>query len=566
LKSHQLLANMSLSIAPQLRSTLTAEMREGIEEIISIPNAPRTFEAVSSSGYDLNAALADVIDNAVTHQVLASEVDVTFKVNGQQKIQCRIIDNGSGMSATTLEEAMRLGADSHYEEEDLGKFGMGMKSASLSQCDRLTVISKEKNGAPSGFRWDMGHVQDRNNWALLKLPLDYIKDILEQENVNIGGSGTLVIWDELVDIQTNYSGYRNRIYAEAYYIKLKKGINIHLGMVFHRFLEGTVTGYPKLTIKVNGTAVQPWDPFCRKEVATRQVKLTKNEANVSFAGRNNAIQLSGYVVPHKDQFSSPKAWAAAKGPFAGWNDSQGYYIYRANRIIRFGGWHHTRGKDEHIKLARIAIDIHPELDDLFQITVNKTKVKFPEELWTHLKSAVNPKVTGLARKLYGSAGKKEKVNNKVRVKNKQEVDTVSRSVLKEEGVTTSANSTDSGHVEVNNKQGQWNANTPVEFNLLGDRDAAFEVVSEPLESHLLWKVIAGDSNKLKVVVNSDHPFYDRVYRSKPNSTVTGAVDSLIVSLALAEISKRTDQNGLLFDSFKETVAASLQHMIEKDVL
>ena len=147
-----------------------------------------------------------------------------------------------------------------------------------------------------------------------------------------------------------------------------------------------------------------------------------------------------------------------------------------------------------------------------------------------------------------------------------EVDSVSRNVLQQEGVTTSEKMSNSGHVEVNNKLGQWNANTPVEFNLLGDKNAAFEVVSEPLESHLLWKVLAGESNKLKVVVNSDHPFYDRVYRSKPNSTVTGAVDSLIVSLALAEISKRTDQNGLLFDSFKETVAASLQRMIEKDVL
>ena len=557
---------MSLSIAPQLRSTLTAEMREGIEEIISIPNAPRTFEAVSSSGYDLNAALADVIDNAVTHQVLASEVDVTFKVNGQQKIQCRILDNGSGMSASTLEEAMRLGADSHYEEEDLGKFGMGMKSASLSQCDSLTVISKEKNGALCGFRWDMGHVQDRNNWVLLKLPPDYIMDILEHEGVGLSDSGTLVIWDDLVNIQTNYSGYRNRMSAEAYYLKLKKGIGIHLGMVFHRFLEGTVEDYPQLTIRVNGSLVTPWDPFCRDEEATREVKLTKEESEVSFSNRTHGIKLSGYVVPHKDQFSTPEAWSKAKGPFAGWNDSQGYYIYRANRIIRFGGWHHTRGKDEHIKLARIAIDIHPELDDLFQITVNKTKVKFPEELWNHLKNTVNPKVTGLARTLYSSAGKKEKVKNKVRGKNKREVDSVSRNVLQQEGVTTSEKMSNSGHVEVNNKLGQWNANTPVKFNLLGDKNAAFEVVSEPLESHLLWKVLAGESNKLKVVVNSDHPFYDRVYRSKPNSTVTGAVDSLIVSLALAEISKRTDQNGLLFDSFKETVAASLQRMIEKDVL
>ena len=113
-----------------------------MKEIISIPNAPRTFEALRSIGYNFNDAVADVVDNAVTEQVGADTVDITFHVDDHRIAHCSIQDNGCGMKAAVLEEAMRLGTDTTYEDKDLGKFGMGMKTASLSHCNVLTVISK----------------------------------------------------------------------------------------------------------------------------------------------------------------------------------------------------------------------------------------------------------------------------------------------------------------------------------------------------------------------------------------------------------------------------------------
>lgn len=536
---------------------------EAMKEIISIPNAARTFDALRSLGYNLNDAVADVVDNAVTDQVGADRIDITFHVDDLKMAHCSIQDNGCGMTAEVLEEAMRLGTETTYKDKDLGKFGMGMKTASLSHCNVLTVISKTVEGGICGYRWDMGHVRNSNEWSLLRLPDGLINSELKERGVKLGASGTIVIWDELFEIEENYRGYNTPTPAENYIIRLREDLALHLGMVFHRFIEGKVEHYPKLDIRLNGDSIKPWDPFFRTEKATREVNLNQKETVLRFNGRANAIVMEGFVLPHKEQFSSTEEWDRSKG-LKSMNDSQGYYIYRADRIIRFGGWQGTRSKDEHIKLARIAIDIHPELDDLFRITVNKNKVHFPEQLRNHLKNFVNPKVTKKANELYRNAGKVAQVKNKVRNNDKQ-LDRVTKEVMHQEGVEAKAGKSGSSPVEVTNPNGNWVPNTRSEFWNAGDKRNQFEVVSEPLDPGMLWKVVA-DTGKLKVIVNSEHPFYDKIYRGNNTAKVTGAVDSLIVSLALGELINRTEQNDNLFASYKESVSKSLKQLIESEIL
>lgn len=536
---------------------------ETMKEIISIPNAPRTFEALRSIGYNLNDAVADVVDNAVTEQVGADTVDITFHVDDHRIAHCSIQDNGCGMKAAVLEEAMRLGTDTTYEDKDLGKFGMGMKTASLSHCNVLTVISKTVRDGLCGYRWDMNHVERSGEWSLLKLSDGMIQSELKERKVELGKSGTIVIWDELFEVEENYNDYQSVTSAENYILRLKERLALHLGMVFHRFIEGKVEHYPQLDIRLNGDSIRPWDPFFRSETATKSANLTHKEHVLRFRGRTNAITMDGFVLPHKEQFSSTEEWERSKGLLS-MNDGQGYYIYRADRIIRFGGWQGTRSKDEHIKLARIAIDIHPELDDLFRITVNKNKVHFPEQLRNHLKTFVNPKVTKKANELYRNAGKVAKVKNKVR-KSEKELDRVTKDLMRDGGVQAKAGKTGSSPVEVTNRNGNWVPNTRAEFLNAGVKRNQFEVVSEPLDPGLLWKVVA-DTGKWKVIVNSEHPFYDKIYRGNNNAKVTGAVDSLIISLALGELINRTDQNDNLFETYKESVSTTLSEFINSDIL
>lgn len=537
---------------------------EAMKEIISIPNAPRTFEALRSIGYNLNSAVADVVDNAVTKQVSANVVDITFHVDDHRIAHCSIQDNGCGMSPEVLEEAMRLGTDTTYEDNDLGKFGMGMKTASLSHCNVLTVISKTNGDVTCGYRWDMNHIKRSGDWSLLELSDGMIQSELKERKVNLGASGTIVIWDELFEVEENYKNYQSVTNAENYILRLKEQLSLHLGMVFHRFIEGKVEHYPQLDIRLNGDSIRPWDPFCRSEAATKSVNLSQSETVLRFPERTNAaITMEGFVLPHKEQFSSTEEWERSKGLLSS-NDGQGYYIYRSDRIIRFGGWQGTRSKDEHNKLARVAIDIHPELDDLFRITVNKNKVHFPEQLRNHLKNFVNPKVIKKANELYRSAGKVAKVKNNVR-KNEKQLDRVTKEVMHQEGVEAKAGKSGSSPVEVTNPNGNWVPNTRSEFWNAGDKHNQFEVVSEPLDPGMLWKVVA-DTGKLKVIVNSEHPFYDKIYRGNNTAKVTGAVDSLIVSLALGELINRTEQNDNLFATYKESVSKSLKQLIESEIL
>ncbi|MBC8770434.1 ATP-binding protein [Arenibacter sp. BSSL-BM3] len=349
-----------------------------MKEVISIPNASRTFEALRSLGYDLYSSIADVVDNSITEKVGSSKVNIDFDFKGKSNLILRITDNGCGMNQSELEEAMRLGTETTYIERDLGKFGMGMKTASLSHCNVLTVLSKKKNKPVCGYRWDMDRIDSTQNWVLLQLNNKEIDLLLKENELEIGKSGTIVMWDDLFILDQDVQLYNSQKLAQNYYFRLLTKIKLHLGMIYHRFLDGSIG--KELQILLNDESIEPWDPFCRSEKNTKEIDLKKSLSEFKQEGYDVPVTIRGFVLPNKEGFSNEEAWKNAKGLLS-WNDSQGYYIYRSNRIIRFGGWHNTKAKDEHDKLARISIDIDPSLDELFRITVNKTKVQFPEVLF-----------------------------------------------------------------------------------------------------------------------------------------------------------------------------------------
>jgi hypothetical protein len=156
-------------------------------------------------------------------------------------------------------------------------------------------------------------------------------------------------------------------------------------MVFHRFLTGEARRRKRLTILVNGNPVEPWDPFARNEKGTEE--FDPIEFDVHGENGKGIVRFQGFVLPHKDRFSSPKAFEKVGGPNR-WNSQQGFYIYRADRMIQSGGWSRMRTPDEHTKLARAAIDFYPDLDPDFKINVAKMRVSLPNELKDELKEHV----------------------------------------------------------------------------------------------------------------------------------------------------------------------------------
>ena len=335
-------------------------------------------------------------------------------------------------------------------------------------------------------------------------------------------------------------------------------------MVYHRFLDGTLGRGNTIELKVNGSKVQPWDPFCREESNTKDINLKEDIGRFKITGYRNPVKIQAYVVPTKEGFSSEEAWKRAKGLLT-WNDSQGYYIYRANRIIRFGGWHGTKAKDEHDKLARVGIDIDSSLDELFRITVNKSKVQFPEALFQHLKNVVNPIVIKKAKAAYNKSDDGLLVINKFR-KNETSITEISKELIQESKIKTkNAVNSNSGGVEVSNPSGTWLSNKINEFLKYGS-DKDYEIVSDRLNEDALWKIVCDNQSKFKVIVNAAHPFYDKIYNSNTSKHLTTAIDAFIFSLAFAELYNKNDHTAGLFDTFKSVCAKALEKIITEKII
>ncbi len=535
-----------------------------MKEIESIPNASRTLQALKNLGYDINSSIADVVDNSISAKVDSNNIDVSLIIDPSDNIVCRIQDDGCGMDENTLKEAMRFGTDTTYENNSLGKFGMGMKTASLSHCDVLTVISKTMTSDISGFRWDIRKINHSpNKWTLLHLTKREIQDILDKENLQLSSQGTIVMWDELFSINEDYHSYQISKFANNYYFRICSQLKVYLGMIYHRFLEGSVDNHPSFNLTVNGEPVTPWDPFWRSEENTEEIHFNKGFSELFFTGCSKPVRISGYVLPNKEGFSTEEAWKNAKGLLS-WNDSQGYYIYRANRMIRFGGWHGTKAKDEHDKLARLSIDIDPSLDELFRITVNKSKVQFPEKLFLHLKQKINPKIIGKAKSKYNKSKEKLHVKNKIRSSEKGKI--IPKELLSDNNIHTNRGKRENiGFVEVNNPNGTWLANRINDFLKYGT-SKDFEIISENLKEEKLWKIVCHSSGKFKVIVNASHPFYLKYYNSSTNKAVTEALDALIFSLAFAELYNRNDQNSQLFKTYKTVCSKSLERLLMEGII
>jgi hypothetical protein len=356
-----------------------------------IPSAKRLIRSLRDVGYDFKHAVADLVDNSIAAK--ASRVAIDMRFDGKES-WLRIADNGGGMSGRTITEAMRFGTERDYQADELGKFGLGLKTASLSQCSKLTVASRVDTSARriEVRQWDLGHVESTNRWEIINVPVDERRDELVDPLEN--GRGTVVLW-EMMDRVLGYKiPWGDR--AKNGFFRLAEELDLHLGMVFHRFLAGETRRKKALKITINGTTVEPWDPFARDEKAT--IRLPKQQFEISGDDGPGLVAYAPYILPAKERFSSLKAFERLAGP-GKWNYQQGFYIYRADRLIQSGGWSYMRTSDEHTKLARIALDFWPDLDSAFDVNVAKARVNLPADLRAKLEPHIE-QLAKHARKVY----------------------------------------------------------------------------------------------------------------------------------------------------------------------
>ncbi|MFI7284673.1 ATP-binding protein [Micromonospora chersina] len=314
------------------------------------PQAAALIESLRALGYDLPDAVADIVDNSVA----AEAVTVSIEYNADPTDGwVAIIDDGKGMTEGQLHEAMHLGTDGPWVQRhpaDLGRFGLGLKTASFSQARRLTVLSGTSDGRIASREWDMDHVRRRNGWYLLDSLDSTAKSIARK--LEFRGPGTMVLWRGL-----------DRCGTGKVLINRMAKVRTHLGAVFGRHLSRG-----SLRLHVGGQPVTAWDPFLRHHPATQDM------GNEPIHSGNTVVTVTPYVLPHPSRIVERESTNAA-GP-SGWIRHQGFYVYRRDRLLTLGGWLGMPGlRQTHpTQLARISVDVSTEDDHSWQVDVRKATV------------------------------------------------------------------------------------------------------------------------------------------------------------------------------------------------
>lgn len=331
------------------------------------PSAARLTGSLRDIGYDFHTAVADLVDNSIAAGARRVNVELEFVPQASYVL---ISDDGRGMSLNGTLEALRFGSRRDYAKNELGRFGLGLKTGSFSQCRKLTVVSRKAptQAQISVLTVDLDYIERVDEWAVLAdaggVAIDRAKLILQE------GPGTVVVWEELDRVLPDR--YAESGWGRRRLTNLARKTAEHLSMVFHRFIAGD--GVEQVVLSVNNEKLEAWDPFAGGQ-PHRQV-MSPEVFEVETVEGASDVRFTGYVLPPRDKFTSPEDFERLSGPLK-WNRQQGLYIFRANRLVQFGGWNGLRGIDEHTKLARASIDFDTDLDEMFHINVAKMSVVLP---------------------------------------------------------------------------------------------------------------------------------------------------------------------------------------------
>ena len=375
--------------------------------VVEIPPKPSPLiESIRAIGYSLSTALADIVDNCIAAQ---SETIQIFANLGTAEASVGILDDGVGLTEEELLEAMRLGSRSPLEEReksDLGRFGLGLKTASFSQCRVLTVVS-QSNGTTACARWNLDHIAESGRWQVQIL--DDYTSIPWAEHID--SSGTLVVWEQL-DLGTD-GGESARNVADL--VRRLDEARSHLELVFNRFLSGE-PGHRRISIEMNNRTLEPFDPFHSRHPAT----IAGPEELIRV--ENEDILVKAFTLPHHGKIT-PAEWERYAGP-EGYLRNQGFYVYRERRLIIHGTWFGLARQAELTKLARVRIDMPNSLDAAWKIDVKKASAQLPPPVRDRLRKIIEP-LGAASKRVYRTRGRKLIEENRIpiwsRIQNKNQI-------------------------------------------------------------------------------------------------------------------------------------------------
>jgi hypothetical protein len=364
-------------------------------EVIA-PRAAMLIESMRDIGYSLETALSDIIDNSIAAG--ADKIEILIDPSAASP-RIAIFDNGRGMGEPELLDAMRAGSRNPLHERsgpDLGRFGLGLKTASFSQCRRMTVVSK-KDGLISFATWDLDHVATTDRWeVMIPASIDAVPDA-----ENLAAEGTLVLWENLDRVLGD-------IPPEEAMQVLSRRIDearTHIELVFHRFLAAE-PGHPKIAILLNKSPLHPHDPFASKHPAAQ-----RDPEEIRFV-KGHKVTLQSCTLPHHTKLTAKEH--EALGGTAGYLKNQGFYLYRERRLIIWGTWFNMVRARPITQLTRVRIDMPRELDAEWKIDVKKASAQPPLALREYMRGLVERICFG-SKRVYTHKGQRLNPDDRLEV-------------------------------------------------------------------------------------------------------------------------------------------------------
>ncbi|MFG1481475.1 ATP-binding protein [Halobacteriovorax sp. HFRX-2_2] len=346
------------SVAIDSKRESVVHMHENKDEDPDIinPSAASMIENLRSFGYSPEEAIADIVDNSISAEATNIHVDIQWHGTNSY---ISIMDDGIGMTESELIQAMRPGSknpNADRSSSDLGRFGMGLKSASFSIGKDLTVTSL-KNKEQSTRRWDLEYVAEHNKWKVLKTA----KENSMFNSELISESGTIVLIESL-DRLLSLNGSKTIINNEDFF-RIAEKISFHLSLVFHRYLEKE-----NIAIFVNGKKIKAFDPHF------------SFSGTPLFHSEGENVEIESFIVDREENLSVPTQRTIKRT--TGFTQMQGIYIYREDRLISYGGWLNL-GRRQQMKinddyaLGRVIVNLKNSEDKNWRIDIKKSTAHPP---------------------------------------------------------------------------------------------------------------------------------------------------------------------------------------------
>ncbi len=525
-----------------------------MDDLINPPDAPRLIYGLRDTGYSFNTAAADIIDNSIAAH--ATEVNVRIELAADGRKFVYFGDNGDGMDEAKLFGAMRYGAVVRSNLASLGKFGLGLKTASSSVCVKFAVISRQSaNEEFCKLAWDLEHVEERKKWEMLQEEITADEYDLFEELC--GDKGTLVVWSKCDRLLAKDYDDPGGAREQAAIRRLADRLMEHIGLIYHRFLDTNNDSEDNVAITVNGASVEPWNPFYP---AKAEQVLSPKQQEIEIELEDSSIEkarIRAWILPHSRDLTEPERKLARIS-----NRGQGFYIHREGRVIQEGGWLGVFGVMEpHSSLLRVEFDFDHKLDEAFKVDVKKSKIMFDPALEEGLKKLLNP-VHREAKARYRRTETAAAVERGVDHGSANKA--VSSTPNAKKPSVDSADASGGTATLSNNRGNSIKLRIPVDTNVSPD-SIHIEAVETIMSGDLWEPAMRSDAESgfvSGVRINKHHDFYQKIYqRAAASGYAVEGMDLLLWAFTVAEHNNTTPELEPIFEDIRNEISTNLKKLL-----